>query len=432
MDVSCPSASKCSSTVVPGVATCQCPTAGTHLVNNSCVATLANSDWLDPHNSARAAVGSASLVWSASLAQLATAWAQNLAANYSCQLLHPEDLNLPQPYGQNLAKASYDPSNPNVVLLSNTDAVNLWVVERTIWKYSIFDGISSGCTTGSYKDCGHYTQLVWNTTLSVGCGSATCATTTKSKIWACDYSPNGNIVQRYPYYQDPCFQVRCPSPATCKASSSGSGVCSCPTGQVLVSGQCIADPCLNKTCPGTQTCNSTTGSAICGCPSGTVASGSSSTTCTPLVCIGASCPSTATCTATSSSVPVCSCPTGKSFTNDGTTCVSTTVPKVPSTSVALYNATNYAGAPALLRIALGNCVNIPPAYAGKIQSFKIALNLNEALTAGSTASPCTDGVFFCPASDCNPKGTTDCTSFSYLQSGSGLDKLIANAFSLLC
>src|SRR5262249_32622284 len=38
--------------------------------------------------------------------------------------------------------------------------------------------------------CGHYTQLVWAATTSVGCGKATAGANT---YWVCDFAPPGNI-----------------------------------------------------------------------------------------------------------------------------------------------------------------------------------------------------------------------------------------------
>lgn len=52
--------------------------------------------------------------------------------------------------------------------------------------------------------CGHYTQVVWADTTTMGCGTATCSATTaagvsngglETTLLVCDYAPPGNIVK---------------------------------------------------------------------------------------------------------------------------------------------------------------------------------------------------------------------------------------------
>ena len=53
--------------------------------------------------------------------------------------------------------------------------------------------------------CGHYTQIVWASTTSVGCGMKACSTGSPFKgftdweLWVCNYSPPGNYVGKKPY-----------------------------------------------------------------------------------------------------------------------------------------------------------------------------------------------------------------------------------------
>jgi pathogenesis-related protein 1 len=44
--------------------------------------------------------------------------------------------------------------------------------------------------------CGHYTQMVWRGSASVGCGAAMCPF---GRYLVCNYAPPGNVVGRRPY-----------------------------------------------------------------------------------------------------------------------------------------------------------------------------------------------------------------------------------------
>jgi pathogenesis-related protein 1 len=47
-----------------------------------------------------------------------------------------------------------------------------------------------------YVVCGHYTQVMWNNTQSVGCGLRTTCTGTYATMISCNYYPPGNYGQR--------------------------------------------------------------------------------------------------------------------------------------------------------------------------------------------------------------------------------------------
>ncbi|MCI5224143.1 MAG: SCP-like extracellular, partial [Candidatus Electrothrix sp. AR4] len=68
------------------------------------------------------------------------------------------------------------------------NVVDAWGNEITDYDYS-----DNSC----HSVCGHYTQVVWKTTMEVGCGMATC--NDKSQIWVCQYTPQGNMVGEKPY-----------------------------------------------------------------------------------------------------------------------------------------------------------------------------------------------------------------------------------------
>ena len=44
--------------------------------------------------------------------------------------------------------------------------------------------------------CGHYTQIVWETTQKVGCAKIQCD---GFDLWVCNYDPPGNWVGEKPY-----------------------------------------------------------------------------------------------------------------------------------------------------------------------------------------------------------------------------------------
>ena len=47
--------------------------------------------------------------------------------------------------------------------------------------------------------CGHYTQVMWNNTQSVGCGLRTTCTGTYATMISCNYYPPGNYVGQRPF-----------------------------------------------------------------------------------------------------------------------------------------------------------------------------------------------------------------------------------------
>ena len=75
--------------------------------------------------------------------------------------------------------------------------------------------------TGHWYDVGHYTQIVWHTTLECGCGKAT-NSTQNADYFVCQYSPPGNYWGHYPYpalscrrfHRDADFAARLPLTVT--------------------------------------------------------------------------------------------------------------------------------------------------------------------------------------------------------------------------
>jgi len=137
------------------------------------------SEILAVHNAYRAEVGMPPLVWSTTLASYAQNWANFLVANGLFQ-------HSGGPYGENLAggwPSSY---------WSDTLLVNLWGGEKQYFKCGTFPDVS---TTGNWQDVGHYTQMIWPTTIELGCGIA--SSDAYGKCLVCEYNPPGNWIGAY-------------------------------------------------------------------------------------------------------------------------------------------------------------------------------------------------------------------------------------------
>ncbi|MCB1143186.1 MAG: hypothetical protein H7A24_10200 [Leptospiraceae bacterium] len=124
------------------------------------------------HNDFRATVGVAPLVWDPELSRFAQNWAENLKKTKKCRMQHRK----PNQYGENLAWASGK-------RLKSQEVVQMWYDE-----IEFFDYEKNKCQPG--KVCGHYTQVMWNTSKKVGCGFAICG---REEVWVCNYDPPGNF-----------------------------------------------------------------------------------------------------------------------------------------------------------------------------------------------------------------------------------------------
>ena len=167
---------------------------------------------LAAHNNQRAmtgpAPGEAPLTWSNDLATYAQAWAQNLA-NQDQGLMHrdsspnPADNTINNPIfpGQSLGENLFASTAPDDGTLGPA-AVADWISEMQFYNHAADDGngaagLPPGCTAPQGNSCGHYTQVVWSTTTTVGCGKATSASG-----WTfidCNYFPAGNIIPGLPF-----------------------------------------------------------------------------------------------------------------------------------------------------------------------------------------------------------------------------------------
>jgi len=126
---------------------------------------------LNSTNTYRSEHNATALSWNSSLATYALTWANQ------CQWAHSHG-----PNGENLAEGY-----TNV-----TDAVDGWGDERT--KYDFGNG-------GFGESTGHFTQLVWKGTTTVGCARVDCAGKAGGNVegWfvVCEYYPAGNVEGQY-------------------------------------------------------------------------------------------------------------------------------------------------------------------------------------------------------------------------------------------
>jgi len=124
------------------------------------------SDMLSATNFYRNEHGVAALTWNATSAKYAANWSSK------CNFEHSGG-----PTGENLV-AGY----PNA-----SASVDAWGLEREHYNWD---------KPGFSEATGHFTQLVWSNTTSVGCGRTSCQGKNKTPGWyvVCEYYPPGNVV----------------------------------------------------------------------------------------------------------------------------------------------------------------------------------------------------------------------------------------------
>jgi len=119
--------------------------------------------------------------WDATVATWAEAWVEQFRA--SCQPMHSPD---GRPYGENIFWGTD-------VTLTGVDAVNAWVSEK---RY--YDHATNTCSAPDGESCGHYTQVVWSDSTTIGCAVILCDGSAGA-IVICSYDPPGNFVGQSPY-----------------------------------------------------------------------------------------------------------------------------------------------------------------------------------------------------------------------------------------
>ena len=128
------------------------------------------------------------LAWTPEIADVAQAYSEKLAAD-GCSLVHSQGA-----YGENLYWQSGMQVTPEDVVKSWYDEVACY----TLGPFMQGDACNQACITNmNSSGCGHYTQVVWRSTLRLGCGMATCPD--GAEIWTCNYDPPGNWVGETAY-----------------------------------------------------------------------------------------------------------------------------------------------------------------------------------------------------------------------------------------
>jgi pathogenesis-related protein 1 len=140
-------------------------------------------DVVRAHNAWRQRAGVPPLRWADDLAARAQARAAYLAG-HGCDIVHGP---LPADIGENLCWVG---SVRSVGHKDELDAVTpTWVIDK--WGAESADYSAEHGTCAPNRQCGHYTQIVWATSVEVGCGMAVCPTL--DQVWVCNYRPRGNI-----------------------------------------------------------------------------------------------------------------------------------------------------------------------------------------------------------------------------------------------
>lgn len=144
---------------------------------------------LEAHNRWRRQVKVPDLDWSNAAAQVAQAWADELARR-DCQIAHSPGDERRQVWGENVFSywrgGAYEGwrKTPEYV-------VDAWTSEGR-W----YERATNTCRAPKGSVCGHFTQVVSAYTTHVGCGRARCES---AEVWVCNYAPPGNYKGVPPY-----------------------------------------------------------------------------------------------------------------------------------------------------------------------------------------------------------------------------------------
>jgi len=145
------------------------------------------------HNDLRKKYNSPPLKYSKKLENAAMKWAKKLQID-GCKMVHSH--GKVGNYGENLYWASprimtrtdskgNKTRSSTLQKVKEQDVVQAWYDEVKWYDYE-----SNSCVEGEM--CGHYTQVIWNTTKELGCAVMACRD--RSQVWVCEYAPAGNVI----------------------------------------------------------------------------------------------------------------------------------------------------------------------------------------------------------------------------------------------
>lgn len=148
--------------------------------------------FITAHNKWRTEVGVTEMLsYSLELEVSAQTWADTLKKTNRCKMRHSKGDGQ---YGENIFWASalaWSDGRKELQQVTPQQVVDSWGSEKADYDYA-----NNSCAAG--KICGHYTQVVWRTTTSVGCAMAVCDES-QAQVWVCQYKPAGNWVGNSPY-----------------------------------------------------------------------------------------------------------------------------------------------------------------------------------------------------------------------------------------
>lgn len=142
------------------------------------------------HNNVRALVDTSGIaagplppmMWDQTLADHAKAWAEMCIDMDSNGLVDHSSAA----YRSNTSGYSYVGENifaSGAAPASSVQAVDVWAGEKADFSYP-------NCKSGAV--CGHYTQVVWRTSVNLGCANVTCNGLQYKGVVLCEYGPGGN------------------------------------------------------------------------------------------------------------------------------------------------------------------------------------------------------------------------------------------------
>lgn len=161
---------------------------------NAILATIPSSTqaqtFVNTHNYYRATVNPPArnmpaVQWAGSLANSSNNWANN------CRWAHSGTSNV----GENLYATTVRTTSAN---FNPSTSVNSWGGEKVYYSYS-----TNSCMSG--RVCGHYTQIIWDDSVYVGCAFKDCpliqglSWPNGGTIVVCQYAPPGNWWGERPY-----------------------------------------------------------------------------------------------------------------------------------------------------------------------------------------------------------------------------------------